>query len=136
MIVAEATYEVTDPTIDSQIVTLQASGADIFFNITTPKFARAGDPQGATTRLEAAALPQQRRRLGRLGAEAGRPRQGGQGHRSRSATYKDPTDPQWKDDRRCKEWRAFMDKYYPDGDLDRRQQRATATSRRRRWCRC
>jgi ABC-type branched-subunit amino acid transport system substrate-binding protein len=39
MIVAEATYEVTDPTIDSQIVTLKGSGADTFFNITTPKFA-------------------------------------------------------------------------------------------------
>ncbi|HEY2257873.1 MAG TPA: ABC transporter substrate-binding protein, partial [Variovorax sp.] len=39
MIVAEATYEVTDPTIDSQIVTLKGSGADVFFNITTPKFA-------------------------------------------------------------------------------------------------
>ncbi len=39
MIVAEASYEVTDPTIDSQIVTLQASGADIFFDVTTPKFA-------------------------------------------------------------------------------------------------
>ena len=39
MIVAEATYEVTDPTVDSQILTLKASGADTFFNITTPKFA-------------------------------------------------------------------------------------------------
>ena len=39
MIVSQATYEVTDPTIDSQIVTLKGSGADTFFNITTPKFA-------------------------------------------------------------------------------------------------
>ncbi len=39
MIVAQATYEFTDPTIDSQIVTLKGSGADTFFNITTPKFA-------------------------------------------------------------------------------------------------
>ncbi len=39
MIVTEASYEVTDPTVDSQIVQLQASGADTFFNITTPKFA-------------------------------------------------------------------------------------------------
>ena len=39
MIVAEVSYEVTDPTVDSQIVTLQGSGADTFFNITTPKFA-------------------------------------------------------------------------------------------------
>jgi ABC-type branched-subunit amino acid transport system substrate-binding protein len=39
MIVSEVTYEVTDPTIDSQIVTLKGSGADTFINITTPKFA-------------------------------------------------------------------------------------------------
>ncbi|MGZ5195396.1 MAG: ABC transporter substrate-binding protein, partial [Ramlibacter sp.] len=39
MIVAEATYEVSDPTVDSQILTLKASGADTFINITTPKFA-------------------------------------------------------------------------------------------------
>src|ERR1700704_4228133 len=39
MIIARASYEVTDPTVDSQIVQLQASGADTFFNITTPKFA-------------------------------------------------------------------------------------------------
>ncbi|MEY3141198.1 MAG: hypothetical protein RL298_1939, partial [Pseudomonadota bacterium] len=39
MIVAQASYEVTDPTIDSQIVSLKGSGADTFFNITTPKFA-------------------------------------------------------------------------------------------------
>src|SRR5689334_1644429 len=39
MIVSELSYEVTDPTIDSQIVSLKGSGADVFFNVTTPKFA-------------------------------------------------------------------------------------------------
>src|SRR2546421_12730410 len=39
MIVAEVSYEVSDPTVDSQIVQLQASGANVFFNVTTPKFA-------------------------------------------------------------------------------------------------
>src|SRR5262249_17755003 len=39
MIVSEVSYEVTDPTVDSQITTLKGSGADVFFNITTPKFA-------------------------------------------------------------------------------------------------
>ena len=39
MIVSKVTYEVTDPTVDSQMVTLKSSGADTFFNITTPKFA-------------------------------------------------------------------------------------------------
>lgn len=39
MIVSKLSYEVTDPTIDGQMVTMKASGADVFFNITTPKFA-------------------------------------------------------------------------------------------------
>ncbi len=39
MIVAEVSYEVSDPTVDSQIVQLQASGANVFFNVGTPKFA-------------------------------------------------------------------------------------------------
>jgi len=39
MIVSEVSYEVTDPTVDSQIVSLQGSGADVFINVTTPKFA-------------------------------------------------------------------------------------------------
>src|ERR1700745_71163 len=39
LIIATESYETTEPTIDSHIVTLKASGADVFFNITTPKFA-------------------------------------------------------------------------------------------------
>jgi branched-chain amino acid transport system substrate-binding protein len=39
MVVGEASYEVTDPTVDSQIVTLQATGADVFVDIAGPKFA-------------------------------------------------------------------------------------------------
>ena len=46
MIVAEASYEVTDPTVDSQIVTLQGSGADTFIDITTPKFSTQSVLQG------------------------------------------------------------------------------------------
>ena len=38
MIIAEASYELSDPTVDSQMVTLKSSGADLFYNITTPKF--------------------------------------------------------------------------------------------------
>ncbi len=77
MIVAEATYEVTDPTVDSQILTLKASGADTFINITTPKFAAQAIRKVVRLRLEAAAPRQQRRRLGRLGADAGGPGQVG-----------------------------------------------------------
>ena len=62
MIVAEATYEVTDPTVDSQILTLQGSGADTFINITTPKFGAQAIRKAFDIGLEAAAHPQQRRR--------------------------------------------------------------------------
>ena len=65
MIVAELPYEATDPTVDSQIVSLKASGADIFFNVDDAEIRRAGDPQGGRDRLEAGALPEQRVDLGR-----------------------------------------------------------------------
>ena len=45
---------------------------------------------------------------------------------------KDPTDPQWKNDPAMQEWRAFMEKYYPDGRPDRQRATSTATSSRRR----
>jgi branched-chain amino acid transport system substrate-binding protein len=94
MIVAEEPYETTDPTIDSQIVKLKSSGADVFFNITTPKFAAQAIKKVGRDRLEAGALPQQRLGLGRQRDQAGRPREL-QGHHL-AAYLKDPTDPQWK----------------------------------------
>ena len=60
MIVAEESYETTEPTIDSHIVKLKSTGADVFFNITTPKFAAQAIKKNCRDRLEAAALPQQR----------------------------------------------------------------------------
>ena len=60
MIVAEASYEVSDPTVDSQIVTLKSSGADAMFIIATPKFAAQAIRKVVRHRLEAAALRQQR----------------------------------------------------------------------------
>ena len=62
MIVAEVPYETTDPTVNSQIVSLKASGADVFFNVDDAEIRRAGDHEGGRDRLEAAAPPQQRRR--------------------------------------------------------------------------
>ena len=79
-IIAEESYETTEPTINSHIVTLKASGADVFFNITTPKFA-AQAIKKRRDRMETAALPQQRLGLdrqrdqaGRLRRQPGRPR--------------------------------------------------------------
>jgi branched-chain amino acid transport system substrate-binding protein len=114
LIVLEQTYEVTDPTVDSQVVNLKNSGANVFFNITTPKFAaqairKAHDIgwkplhllNNVSTSVEAVLKP--------AGIEASRG--------LITALYlKDPTDPQWKDDPGMKEWLAFMQKYYPEGN--------------------
>ena len=72
MIVMEESYEVSEPTIDSHIVKLKSTGADVFFNITTPKFAAQAIKKNARDRLEAAALPQQRLGLDRQRDQAGR----------------------------------------------------------------
>ncbi|HET7794968.1 MAG TPA: ABC transporter substrate-binding protein [Rhizobacter sp.] len=114
MIVKEATYEVSDPTVDSQIVTLQASGADTFINITTPKFAaqairKAYDsgwkPLHIVNNVGAS--------IGSVLTPAGLDKSVGL---MTLQYYKDPNDPQWKDDPAMLEWRAFMGRYYRDGD--------------------
>ena len=74
MIVAEASYEVSDPTIDSQILKLKIAGADLFFSASTPKFCGPGDQEERRARLEAGAHPRHQRHLGRRGDAARRPR--------------------------------------------------------------
>lgn len=114
MIVSEFSYETSDPTIDSQIVNLKASGADVFYNVTTPKFAaqaikKAGEIGWKPLHL----LNNVSNSPGAVLKPAGLEHAQG----LISAFYhKDPTDPQWKDDPAWKAWAAFMDKYYPDGD--------------------
>jgi branched-chain amino acid transport system substrate-binding protein len=113
-IVAELPYETTDPTVDSQIVTLKASGADVFFNVTTPKFAaqairKAGEIGWKPIHL----LNSVSQSVGAVLQPAGLEQSKGL-----FSTYylKDPTDPQWKNDAAYKDWAAFMEKYYPEGD--------------------
>ncbi|MEO5695961.1 MAG: ABC transporter substrate-binding protein [Burkholderiaceae bacterium] len=114
MIVAEASYEVSDPTIDSQMLTLQSSGADTFINITTPKFGaqavrKAFDsgwkPLHIINNVAAS--------TGSVLVPAGLDKAVGL---MTVQYYKDPNDPQWKDDPAMLEWRAFMGRYYRDGD--------------------
>ena len=113
-IVAELPYETTDPTVDSQIVSLKASGADVFFNVTTPKFAaqairKAGEIDWKPLHL----LNSVSQSVGAVLQPAGLKYSKG----IFSSYYlKDPTDPQWKNDPAYKEWVAFMEKYYPEGD--------------------
>jgi ABC-type branched-subunit amino acid transport system substrate-binding protein len=114
MIIADKSYEVSDPSIDSQIVALHDSGADIFFSWAAPKgsaqairkvgelnwkpkFFLANTATSVASVLKPAGLQYAKDII--------------------STSYlKDPTDPTWDADPAVVKWRAFMDKYYPDGD--------------------
>ena len=115
MIVAKASYEVTEPTVDSQILQLKASGADTFFNITTPKFAA----QAIRAAYDSGWKPTQylnnvSNSVGSVLTPAGLEKSVG----IISSQYlKDPTDKHWENDAAMKKWREFMAKYNPDGDL-------------------
>ena len=107
-------YEVSDPTIDSQMTRLQASGADTFFNITTPKFAAMAIKKAAEIKWQPLHF------LNNVSASVGavmKPAGFDNAQGIISTGYlKDPTDPQWKDDAGFKNWSAFVDKYMPGGD--------------------
>src|SRR5579871_2819625 len=113
-IVAEVPYETSDPTVDSQVINVKASGADVFFNVTTPKFAAQAIKKVAELGWKPVHL------LNNVSASVGavlKPAGFDNSKDVLSTGYlKDPTDPTWKDDAAYKEWLAFMDKYYPDGD--------------------
>jgi len=114
MIVAQASYEVTDPTADSQIVALQASGADTLLTFASPKFAAmtirkiydigwkplhflAYSSASVKSVLQPAGLD---KATGLVSA----------------AFLKDPSDPQWSKDGAIQDYLAFMRKYYAEGD--------------------
>ena len=115
MIVAEVSYETSDPTVDSQIVQLQGSGADVFFNITTPKFAA----QAVRKAYDIGWKPVQylnnvSASIGSVLVPAGLEKSMGL---ITTQYLKDPLDNAWKNDAAMNDWKAFMAKYYPDGDL-------------------
>ena len=113
-IVAEVPYEATDPTVDSQVINLKASGADIVFNVATPKFAAQAIKKIAELRWNPVHLLNNvSNSVGSVLKPAGFDNSKGV---LTTAYLKDPTDPTWKDDPAYKKWSAFMDKYYPDGD--------------------
>ena len=114
MVVSQITYETTDPTIDSQMVTLKASGADTFFNITTPKFSAMAIKKAAelgwkpahylvSTSNSVTAVLKQAGVENSLGVI--------------SATYtRDPVDPRWKDSKELADFNDFMKKFNATGD--------------------
>ena len=113
---AEATYEPTDPTIDSQIVKLKASGADVLFMHAIPKqaaqairkigeigwkpemFFLAATSTSITSVLKPAGFEYAKDIIS-------------------SYSFKDPNDPQWKQDKDVQDWAAFMKNYFPDGNI-------------------
>jgi branched-chain amino acid transport system substrate-binding protein len=114
MIIAEEAYEVSSPTIDSSIVKLKTLGADVFFDVTTPKFAAQAIKKMAEVEWKPLHfLNNVSVSIGSVMKPAGF--ENGQGIIS-SIYFKDPTDPQWKDDPAMKAWNAFLDKYYPDAN--------------------
>jgi len=115
-IVAEVSYEVSDPTVDSQIVQLQASGANVFFNVGTPKFAA----QAIRKAYDIGWKPVQylnnvSSSIGAVLTPAGLEKSVGI---ITTAYLKDYSDTQWANDPAVKRWESFMKKYYPAGDLN------------------
>jgi len=115
MIVKEVSYEVTDPTVDSQMVQLQASGADTFFNITTPKFAAQAIRKAFDSGWKPVHyLNNVSASIGSVLTPAGLDKSVG----LISTQYlMDPTDQAFVNDPAVVTWTAFMKKYYPEGDL-------------------
>jgi len=113
MIVRAVTYEVTDPTVDSQVFDLKASGANVFMNFATPKFAaqaiRRAHEAGWRPTQFISSVSSSVATLKPAGADAAR-------GIIVTQFLKDPADAAWKNDPGVREYRAFLEKYYPNGN--------------------
>ena len=116
MIVSKITYEFTDPTVDSQMVSLKASGADTFFNIATPKAAAQAIKKAAEIGWKPVHyLNSVSNAVGSVLTPAGLDSSLG----LISAAYiKDPTDTQFQSGKEWDDWVAWMKKYHPNGALN------------------
>jgi ABC-type branched-subunit amino acid transport system substrate-binding protein len=114
MVVAEASYEVSDPTIDSQILRIKSAGADLFFSASTPKQAAQAIKKIAELDWHPVQIVDiNATSVGAVLKPAGFDAAKG----LISVGYaKDPADEAWKDDPGMKRYFDFMAKYYPDGD--------------------
>ncbi len=114
MIVVKASYETTDPTVDSQVVSMKSAGCDVFVNTGIPKFAAQAIKKAAEIAWKPLHV------LSSIGNSVGATLKPAGLDNSRDLIsdfyLKDPTDPKWKDDAGFKEWVAFMDKYLPGAD--------------------
>jgi branched-chain amino acid transport system substrate-binding protein len=114
MIVAEESYETTEPSIDNHIVKLKSSGADVFFDVTTPKFAAQAIKKVAEVEWKPLHI------LNNVGASVGSViKPAGYDHSQGiiSAAYlKDVSDPQWDNDPGMKTFLDFLAKDFPEGN--------------------
>src|SRR6201995_264967 len=114
MIIAEESYETTEPTIDNHIVKLKATGADVFINITTPKFAAQAIKKIAEIEWKPLHI------VSNVSASVGgviKPAGFENSQGILSAAYaKDGADPQWDNDPGMKKFLDFLAKYYPEGN--------------------
>jgi branched-chain amino acid transport system substrate-binding protein len=114
MVVAEESYEPSEPTIDTHIVKLRSSNADVFINIASPKFAAQAIRKLAEIQWKPMHfLNNVSNSVGSVITPAGT--ENAQGVLS-SSYLKDPTDPQWKTDAGLKTWNEFLDKYFPEAN--------------------
>ena len=113
-IVAEKSYDLRDPTADSQIVSLRFSGADVFLNVSSPKFAAQAIRKVAELGWNPVhILNNSSSTIGGVLKPAGLSNATGI---LSAAFIKDQTDPIWYGDEGYREWLAFMEKDYPEGD--------------------
>jgi ABC-type branched-subunit amino acid transport system substrate-binding protein len=114
MIVAEESYETTEPTVDDHVVKLKASGADVFINITTPKFAAQAIKKSAEIGWKPLHF------LNNVSASVGsvlKPAGYDNSQDIISAAYlKDASDPQWDNDPGMKDFLTFLKNDYPEGN--------------------
>jgi branched-chain amino acid transport system substrate-binding protein len=114
MIINESPYETTDPTVDSLIVGMKAAGCDVFVNTGIPKFAAQAIRKAAEIEWKPLHV------LSSVGNSVGAALKPAGLENAKDIVsdfyLKDPTDPAWKDDQGLKDWTAFMNKYYPEGD--------------------
>ena len=114
-VVKHVTYEPTDPTVDSQVIQLKDSGANVFFNISIPKFAAQSMRKAAEIGWKPAQY------LNNVAAQVTTTMKPAgfenvQGVIT-AAWLKDPTDKQWDNDAEMKTWREWMAKYNPNGNV-------------------
>ena len=114
MVVAKESYETSDPTVDPQVIKLKASGADVFFNITTPKFAAQAIRKVYDLGWQPLHfLNNVSQSIGGVLKPAGLEKSVGI---ITTRYLKESSDPQFKNDADMKAWSAWMDKYLPGGD--------------------